>query len=73
MIIGAETGIDGERAFTTAYSDRTKGNCFKIRQVNLIRYKEEILHEEGGEALVQADERSCGCPICGDIQGQVGF
>jgi len=28
---------------------------------------------EGGEALAQAAQRSCGCPIHGGAQGQVGW
>jgi len=32
-----------------------------------------MLHSEGGEALAQVAQRSCGCPIPGDVQGQVGW
>ena len=35
-------------------------------------YKEEILPCEGGETLAQVAERSCGCPLPGSVQGQVG-
>jgi len=28
---------------------------------------------EGGEALVQVAQRSCGCPLPGSVQGQVGW
>ena len=35
-----------------------------------IRYKEEILC---GEALAQVAQRSCGCPLPGRVQGQVGW
>jgi len=28
---------------------------------------------EGGEALEQVSPRSCGCPIPGGVQGQVGW
>jgi len=37
-----------------------------------MRYKEEILHREGGEALAQVAQRSCGCPLPGSAQGQAG-
>jgi len=37
-----------------------------------IRYKEEILHDEGGEAPAEIAQRSCGCPLPGSAQGQVG-
>jgi len=38
-----------------------------------MRYKEEILHSEGGEALAQVAQRGCGCPLPGRVQGQVGW
>jgi len=38
----------------------------------LIRYKEEILYYEGGEALEQVAQRSCVCPLPGSVQGQAG-
>ena len=38
-----------------------------------MRYLEEILPSEGGEALAQAAQRSCGCPIPGGAQGQAGW
>ena len=47
---------DGEGLFTRVY----------------IRYEEEILHHEGGETLEQVAQRSCGCPLPGSVQGQVG-
>ena len=33
---------------------------------------EEILYLEDAEALEQITQRSCGCPIPGNVQGQVG-
>jgi len=38
-----------------------------------MRYWEEILPHEGGEALEQAAQRSCGCPLPGRVQGHVGW
>ena len=38
-----------------------------------MRYEEEILPREGGEALAQAAQRSCGCPLPGRAQGQAGW
>ena len=35
-----------------------------------MRCQEEILHCEGGEALTQVAQRSCGCPIPGGVRGQ---
>jgi len=34
---------------------------------------EKILYPEGGEALEQVAQRSCGCLIPKGIQGQVGW
>ena len=45
------------------------GDSFKLKEV---RYKEEILPCEGGKTLAQVAQRSCGCPLPGSVQGQVG-
>ena len=37
-----------------------------------MRDEEEILPCEGGEALAQAAQSSCGCPIPGRAQGRAG-
>ena len=37
-----------------------------------MRSKAEILPCEGGEALAQVAQRSCGCPLPGRVQGQAG-
>jgi len=37
-----------------------------------MRYKQEIIYFEGGEALAHVAQRSCGCPLPGSAQGQVG-
>ena len=34
---------------------------------------EEVLYRESGEALAQAAQRCCGCPVPGGVQGQVGW
>ena len=31
-----------------------------------------FIYSEGGEALAQAAWRSCGCPVLGGVQDQVG-
>lgn len=36
-----------------------------------IRYNEEVLHYEGGEALEQMAQTSSGCSITGSVKGQV--
>jgi len=37
-----------------------------------MRYKKEIHYCEGGKALDEVAQRSCGCPLPGSVQGQVG-
>jgi len=62
-----------ERDFSQGHGMTERGvmafNC--IREIET-RYKEEILPCEGGETLAQAAQRSCGCPLPGSAQGQVG-
>ena len=36
------------------------------------QYKGEIFYDEGGDALEQVAQRSCGCPIIGSVQSLVG-
>jgi len=38
-----------------------------------MRYKREILHYTGCEALEQVAQRSYGCPFPGSVQGQIGW
>jgi len=38
-----------------------------------MRYEEEILPHEGGEALAQVAQRSCGCLLPDSAQSQVGW
>jgi len=39
----------------------------------VLDYIKEILSYYGGEALAQVAQRSCGCPLPGSVQGQVGW
>ena len=53
--------------------DRVRGNSFKLKEGRFrSRCKEEILYCEGGETLEQVAQISCGCPLPGSVQGQVG-
>ncbi|KAK4811372.1 hypothetical protein QYF61_027601 [Mycteria americana] len=58
---------DGERLFTRACSNRTRGNGFKTR------YKEEFFYDEDGGTLKQVAQRGGRCPIPGNIQGHFGL
>ena len=35
--------------------------------------QEEIIYYQSGEALEQVAQGSCGCPITGNVPGQVGW
>ncbi|KAK4823245.1 hypothetical protein QYF61_000212 [Mycteria americana] len=60
---------DEDKLFRRACCDRTRGNGFKLEE-GRFRWKEEILHYEGGETLEQVAQRGGRCPIPGNIQGQ---
>jgi len=45
---------------------------FKMKEGGF-SYKEDILYSEVGEVLEQVSQRSCGCPLPGSVQGQVGW
>ena len=63
----------GEGLCTSTWGDRTRGNGFQTERGEIqIRYKEEIFYDEGGETLAQVSQRGARCPICGNVQVQVG-
>ena len=48
--------------------------CFKLKEGRFrLEVRRKILHSEGGEALAQTVQGSCGCPVPGHVQGQAGW
>ena len=59
--------------FTQSDSDRTRGNVFKWKEGKIRIDVRKKVFPQHGEALGQAAQRGCGCPIPGDTEGQFGW
>ncbi|KAK4812030.1 hypothetical protein QYF61_025021 [Mycteria americana] len=61
---------DGDKLFSRACCNRTRGNSFKLKEGRFRLDKEEIFYD--GETLEQVAQRCSGGPIPGNVQGQIG-
>jgi len=61
---------DGDKLFSEACCDRTRGNCFKLKGD---RFKLDIRKKFFTLGVEQVAQSSGGCPIPGTIQGRVGW
>ncbi|KAK4824617.1 hypothetical protein QYF61_016923 [Mycteria americana] len=65
---------DGGRLFTKAYCDRTRFQQFKLKEGRFrLGIRRKFFYNAGGETREQVAQRSCGCPIIGSVQCQVGW
>jgi len=54
-------------------TDGTRRDGFKLKERRLrLSVRKKLFTREDGEILAQAAQRSCRCPILGDVQEQVG-
>ncbi|KFU85660.1 Ras GTPase-activating-like IQGAP3, partial [Chaetura pelagica] len=63
----------GEGLGTRAGRDGMRGRDEKWERELEVGAEEGIVECEGGESLGQVAQRSCGCPIPGGVEGQVGW
>ena len=64
---------EASQPFTRVDNGRIRGNGFKLKEG---RFRLDIrgkFFTKSGEALQQAAQRGCGCPIPGGVQDQVGW
>jgi len=65
---------DGEGLFTRGCRDRTRGSGSELKEGRFrLAIRKKFFPHEGGETLAQVAQRSCGFPLPGSAQGQVGW
>jgi len=50
-----------------------KANSFKLKEGRFRLDVRKQIFTEGDETVEQVTQRSCGCPLPGSVQGQVGW
>lgn len=64
---------EGNRLFGRVCGNRIWENGFKLKDDRQVGYNEEVSYSESGEAQAHVAQRSGGCPLPEDIQGQNGW
>ena len=64
---------EGRQLFERGDKSRTRANGFKLKEGRFRLDVRGKFFTMSGEVLERAARRSCGCPVPGGVQGQVGW